>query len=331
MSKPKVGLVGFFGFGNFGDELFIKAHEEQLGEHFDLEVVNDLTEAPYLSPEREERLKDYDAFLIGGGDLINPKQVSKLYWRRAYLEKPTFVYSLGVPQPQSPETPAVGVYRDYFGSDAVKLIVARDRKSEVYINKTFECTDKTKYFPDAVCSLTLPQVKLESDQTLGVIIRAHRSVVGEYECIRAAVDRAKEIGYRIRIIVAANGKLGADDLAVSKTFRREDEELFYSEDLFEICKAIGECHMLMSMKFHGMIVATMYGRPSLQLSATPKNRNFLHYLQRPDLASNYKAENLPDLLPPRPAPIHSIIRAKLVRDSRAGYSVLREKLLETLG
>lgn len=38
----KIGLVGFFGWGNFGDELFIKAHRQYLGDIATLEPINNL-------------------------------------------------------------------------------------------------------------------------------------------------------------------------------------------------------------------------------------------------------------------------------------------------
>lgn len=49
MKKKKIGLVGYFGFGNFGDELFMDVHKQFLADDYELEVVHDLTEAPYFS------------------------------------------------------------------------------------------------------------------------------------------------------------------------------------------------------------------------------------------------------------------------------------------
>src|SRR4028118_1926988 len=95
--RPKVGLVGYFGWGNFGDELFIETHRQYLSRHYDLEVVHDLLTEPYFTRPIEEVVEKYDAFLIGGGDLLNPARVSNLYWRMEYLQKPVFVMGLGVP------------------------------------------------------------------------------------------------------------------------------------------------------------------------------------------------------------------------------------------
>lgn len=328
--KPKVGLVGFFGWGNFGDELFIDAHREYLGEHFDLEVVNDMLEAPYLSERRLAELSKYDAFLIGGGDLINPSAVSQLYWRKEYLSKPVFVHGIGVPQPAKKMSKSILHYQEFFRNENVKFTCVRDPESLAYFREVIEPANTVTTHADPVCAMTLPDASRSKEKLLGVAIRHHRSVVGQYEQVRAGVDRAKQLGYRIRMIVLGNGNLGEADRMVSETFRRPDEELVYSDDLRVICRAIGECHQLMSMKFHGMVVATMYGVPSLQLSATQKNRNFLRRIQRPDMQSNYTAEDIPLRLALNPAPIHSAVVDQVRSDAKEGYAELLEQMSRVL-
>lgn len=56
--------------------------------------------------------------------------------------------------------------------------------------------------------------------------------------------------------------------------------------------AIGQCSAFVSMKFHGTVVASMYGIPSIILSATDKNLNFSRLLERPDLVSSFKDKYL---------------------------------------
>jgi polysaccharide pyruvyl transferase WcaK-like protein len=45
----KIGLIGFFGWGNFGDELFLEVYKEYLGNDFDIEVIHDMDKKPYFS------------------------------------------------------------------------------------------------------------------------------------------------------------------------------------------------------------------------------------------------------------------------------------------
>ncbi len=329
--KPKIGLVGYFGWGNFGDELFVDAHREHLSEHFDLEVVSDMTVAPYLSDARVDSLKDFDAFLIGGGDLINPAAISSLYWRQEYLEKPVFVYGIGVPQPAKKASKSISYYQEFFRHKNTKCTVLRDIESKRYFDSVIQPAVAAVTYPDAVCAMTLPKAVPSESKLLGVTIRSHGSVVGGYEHVRRAVNQAKELGYKVRIIVMGNGKLGAADHEVSQDFLEEDEELVYSESLDDICVAIGECHQLISIKFHGMIVAAMYGVPSLQLSSTAKNRNFLRYIQRLDMLSSYNSDDLFERVSRYPVPLHSLLRTKLKRDSRAGYAHLIACMRAELG
>ena len=54
--RPKVGLVGFYGPGNYGDELFLDAFREHLGAAMDLGVVFDSPTRPYFTrPVRGRR------------------------------------------------------------------------------------------------------------------------------------------------------------------------------------------------------------------------------------------------------------------------------------
>ena len=87
----RIGMVGYFGWGNFGDELFLKVHRQHLEDKYDLQVVHDLQQEPYHSRPLAEVVDEYDGFLIGGGDLLNPLRVSGLYWQMEYLKKPVIV------------------------------------------------------------------------------------------------------------------------------------------------------------------------------------------------------------------------------------------------
>lgn len=323
MSKPKIGLVGYFGWGNFGDELFMEAHKQFLADDYDLEVVHDQLEQPYFSDSALENLKSYDGFLIGGGDLVNPNAISELYWRKEYLEKPVFVHGIGCPVLKVKKSRALNYFHEFFSHDSVKHICLRDIESKNYFDAAVKPKIETVTYPDAVFAMDVPVIKRDSkEKILGVVLRSHVSLVGEYEQVRKAVDEAKSLGYQVRIIVAAFGKLGEGDLAVSKDFAASDEEIFYSNDLMELCTAMGSCNLILSMKFHTLVVGSMYGVPVIQLSSTQKNRNLFRYLQRPDLLGNYHDDFLYRKIPPVPAPIHSLMVRKLKRDAAHGYAEL---------
>ena len=328
--KKRIGLVGYFGWGNFGDELFLKAHQEQLGDQYELEVVHDLLEAPYFSRPVGEVAEKYDAFIIGGGDLINPRVVSKLYWLEEYLTRPTFVFGIGVPSAAKAKPEALAHYKRFFAHDNVRLTIARDPESEAWIRANIAPKAPLEWYPDTVCAMARPKALSPREKNLGIVMRGHRSLDPDLSHVRALADRARELGYKVRHLVLANLSLGQADLEIAKSIAHDDEEIFTSSSLDEMCQEISGCSMLASIKFHGLIVATMYGVPSIAMSVTPKNKNFLKMIDRRDLLCGYTNEDLPKFLPWQPAPIHPWVRSKLRRDALRGYARLREELQKAL-
>ncbi|MFW7381308.1 MAG: polysaccharide pyruvyl transferase family protein [Oligoflexus sp.] len=298
-----------------------------MADNYDLEVVHDQLESPYFSNSALGKLRDYDGFLIGGGDLVNPNAVSALYWREEYLEKPVFVHSIGCPNLKVKKSNALNYFKNFFSNYSIKHVCLRDVESKQYFDTIVKPSIETITYPDAVFAMNIPVVKRErKSKVLGVVLRSHQSLVGGYDQVRKAVNEAKSLGYTARVIVAAFGKLGEGDLAVSKEFADTDEDVVYSNDLMELCESLGECSLIISMKFHAVVVGSMYSVPVIQLSSTQKNRNLFRYMQRPDLLGNYHDTELYRKIPPTPAPIHSILVKKLKRDSSQGYAELKKKM-----
>ena len=105
----------------------------------------------------------------------------------------------------------------------------------------------------------------------------------------------------------------------------------HSESLDELCQEISRVELLATIKFHGLVVATMYGVPAIAMSVTPKNRNFLRMIERPEMLVSYTNEGLKDRIHKYPARIHQRVRAQMYYGSREGYELLKEKLAESLG
>ncbi|MGJ6980117.1 polysaccharide pyruvyl transferase family protein [Aestuariimicrobium soli] len=327
----RIGLVGYFGWGNFGDELFVKVHRQELSGTYDLHVVNDLLEAPYHSRPLEELVDEYDGFLIGGGDLLNPQRVSDLYWRHEYLKKPTYIYGLGVPNQPYRREAVIATYQKFLRDDNCKLVVARDIESYTWIKKNIDPGEKLTWYPDPVCAMNRPEPLPNTEKTLGVVMREHRSLNQDMAPVRRLIDEAKDMGYRVRHLVLSNMSLGASDLTRAQLIAAgTDEEIFHSEDLDELCQQISSCSALATIKFHGLIVATMYGVPSIAMSVTPKNRNFLRMIERTEMLCSYTDPNVYQRLSHYPARIPQKVRGDLYRRSRAGYEHLRKVMAETL-
>lgn len=331
--RKKIGLVGYFGWGNFGDELFLEAHRQHLGDVYDLEVIHDLLREPYFSSPIEQVIAPYDAILIGGGDLINPARVSGLYWKEAFLSKPVFVFGIGVPNAKWARNDVIDVYRRFFQHPNCRLVVPRDVESFNWIKSIIAPSGQLTWFPDPVCSLKFPaaaEPKERSEKTLGVVMRSHRSLSADLSAVRTMIDQAKEMGYVVKHLVLSNLQLGQADLDIARAIARDDEEIIASESLDYLCQSIASCSLLASIKFHGLVVASMYGVPTIAMSVTPKNRNFLRMIERPEMLCGYTDKDLWKKLSYFPAAIPKQVREWLATRSAQGYELLHQKLREAL-
>lgn len=335
-SAPKVGIAGFFGHGNFGDELFLEVFREHLGKVFELEVLPDKIEKPYFSTRVEERVARQQGIVIGGGDLVQPWSMDPRYFNSAYLEKPVFVAGVGVPiraanSPQTEKPHIVERYRKFLGHQSVRFINARDKQSVDWINSKVEPRVKVISAPDLVCGLTLPEVSRDSATPILGFVTRHRPQRAEEDDYTRLIELgsyARSLGWRIRHIILGNGPVGERDLINAERLKIPGKEVIYTQDIWAMARAIGECSTLASMKFHGSVVATMYGIPSMVLVPTSKNRNFMRRIGRDDLLSQFDAEDLIDRFKPWPDAIAPLWIERLREGATEMLDQLRNAILE---
>lgn len=332
---PKVGIGGFFGYGNYGDELFLEVFREHLGEAFELQVLPDELESPYFSTPVEKRVKEVQAIVIGGGDLVQPWNIDRRYFHGAYLEKPVFLAGLGVPiraasSGQTEKPHIVERYRNFFGHPNVRFINARDKQSADWIRSKTEPRVDVIESPDLVCGLTLPEVVRDSANPILGIVTRHRpghEQDDDYSRLAELGEYAKSEGWRIRHIILGSGIVGERDVVNAERLNIPGKDVFHSQDIWDMTRAIGECSTLASMKFHGSVVATMYGIPSMVLIPTSKNRNFMRRMGRDDLLSKFDAEDLVDRFKPWPKPIDPEWVDRLRDGATEMLTRLRESIL----
>jgi len=294
----RVGVVGFYGHGNYGDELFFDVFRQYFGE-FELINVVDLPKSPYLSRNIDDILDEVDVFLIGGGDLLRPWAVDRRYFNPRYLEKPVFVVGVGAAtlwhKDYQAKDAAIAEYQRFFRHPNVKFIGVRDDESKAWVAERIAPTAPLKSAPDIVCALDLPLVHRPLDPPiLGLVtrFRPDRETPDDYTMIKRLADEYIANGWRIRHLILGTDAVGKRDVANSSDLEIPGKELVYSDNLDDLTRAIGECSAFASMKFHGTVVATMYGIPSLVLIPTPKNRNFMRRLDRLDLMAKFDAADL---------------------------------------
>lgn len=323
--RKKVGLIGFFGWGNFGDELFVEVYKQALGPHFDVSVIHDLQKKPYFTRDLDTVIAEYDAFVIGGGDLLIPWSISELYWKAEYLAKPVFIHSVGVPTWGGYKQDVALRLRTFLGHENVRRVSARDAESAAWIAKHLQRPD-VQMEPDMVCALNLPPVVKPAKPLLGIVTRQRKNGADDYTQLAGLCEKAAGAGFGIRHIILGNGLTGRNDFAAAQEFAFPGKEVVYSENIWDQCRAIGECTVLASMKFHGSVVATMYGVPSIVLSPTDKSRNFMRRMDRLDLLSQLNDKRLSDHFSPFMAPIPQATRHQLFMGAWSGLETLKAEL-----
>ncbi len=330
-ARPVVGVVGFYGHGNYGDELFLEVFREHLGDAFELRSILETATKRSLASRLGGGVRASEAIVIGGGDIVIPWARGSRYFERSYLRRPVFVAGVGVPTWRESIPYIVQRLRVFFTNPNVKFIGTRDPESSEWMVENLHPGVPVRTAPDLVCGLTLPAVERPAGQPIfGVAVRS-RSEPDDLTQVRLLCERAMELGYRVRRIVLATGKVRERDLEATERLGLPDTELISSDDLDVISRAIGECTVISSMKFHGVVVATMYGVPAIATMPTTKTRNFLRRIDRLDLLSVYSSPELPTFLQADMAPIAAEMRDQLRADVVAHLGELRAAIAATLG
>ena len=324
--RPTVGVAGFYGWGNYGDELFWLTFQEHLGPAMELRNL--------LGPGAGSRglalrraVRDTDAVLIGAGDLVIPWRRSR-YWSATLLERPAFIAGVGVPSWGHEGDAGLAQLRHFFRDPAVRLVAARDRESADWIDARLGPDQAVAVTPDLACGLTLPSVEPPAGPPiLGVNVRRRSTGGDDLTRVRELCERAAARGFRVRRIVLGTGNTRKGDLEAARGLGLEDTELIATDDLDAISRAIAECQVFATMKFHGVVAAVMSGVAPIALMPTSKTKRFLTELGRPELLSSYADPGLPALAERDLQPIAVDIRDRLRRDAVAFLGTLRAAIL----
>jgi polysaccharide pyruvyl transferase WcaK-like protein len=213
---------------------------------------------------------------------------------------------------------AIEHFRAFFRHPNCKLVMVRDPESAKWVREVIQPRCEVEWRPDPVCAMKRPGKVKSEQKTLGVVMRSHRSFTGNLGPVRKLIDQAKAQDYAVKHLVLGTAGIGSADGELAQTLAQEGEEVFVSESLTDLCSEISSCSLLATIKFHGMIVAAMYGIPSIALSVTPKNRNFLKMIGRSEMLGGYNQPDIDRLVSYYPAKIHPFVASKLYRDAKSG-------------
>jgi polysaccharide pyruvyl transferase WcaK-like protein len=287
--KPRIGLVGFFGWGNYGDELFLQQWVRRLDPWFEAVPVNDLLLPPYMSRGAEAVVEDLEAVIIGGGDIVLPNKSSSLYWNPAWLERDVYIVGVGVPfHDASQRAEAIVEMGEFFRHPRVRYISARDEESAAWIRQRLRPDVPVVVHADLAFAPDLPPARdYAGGKTIGLALRAGKfGARNDYSNLRELVSSAVSRGYTPKIIVLATGRRAAEDREALDGLGIDDAEVIESADLDALSSAIGGLDVLASMKLHGAIIAARYGVPTIALEDNTKNRLLLRSLGLEELMSD---------------------------------------------
>lgn len=334
--RKTIGLAGFYGYGNFGDELFLDVYAQFLSDDYNLRIMHDSLEDPYFSKGKKEAVGLVDGIVIGGGDIVQPWGMDPRYFSFEFLEKPVFIAGVGVPiraAKQKDSNPnhvekawIVEKYRKFMSHKAVKFIHARDDSSCQWIENKISPSVVLTKGPDIVCSLDLPEVNAQrgnGKKVVGIVTRSRpgKENSDNFSHIAEACEAFVKSGWEVRHIILGTGKVFEADIVSATRLKCAGKSLVYASSTMELCQEIGKCDLLMSMKFHGSVVASMYGIPSVVMVPTSKNRSYMQRIGREDLISSFDKPDLIKYASLVPQPISD----KAVSDLKAAASsVMRD-------
>jgi polysaccharide pyruvyl transferase WcaK-like protein len=176
--------------------------------------------------------------------------------------------------------------------------------------------------------MTLPSIERAStDKVLSVATRYRRGGSADMSQIRRIIERAFDMRWRVNNIVLGTGRTGALDLDVARQFEALGVKTIYSEDLDELTRAVGESDALVTMKFHGSVVATAYGVPAIPVAATDKTRNLFRMIDRLPMMSSLQDPTLVDRLHSHLLPVPRIVRQHLQAKATRGVETVRDAIL----
>lgn len=294
----RVGLVGFFGWGNYGDELMRSIWEKQLP--FDTRVVHDLLDKPYFSKQAREMIADYDAILIGGGDLIIPRQVSPLYWNTALVNRPCLVSGIGAGLEDSIVRTHVDAHViNFLNHPRVDRVSVRDDGTASWI-KDHGGPENVLITPDLGFAYPLdthPLIPRDANcgcGSVGIVVRKKLS-----SDMAPAVDRvlrwAKDRGSSVEFLVAATGREAFDEAAtVQKQW--PDLPVRTESSIQGVTDALSDYTVVASGKFHVSLMCLRMGIANLTLRGTHKIEQLAQQVQDSGLSTVIQPQHSDDAI-----------------------------------
>jgi polysaccharide pyruvyl transferase WcaK-like protein len=188
--KMKIGVSGYFGYGNFGDEIFLKKWKQLFHEH-KVEALQNET----------QNLASFNRIIVGGGDIIVPNFFTNAYWREHFFQHPTYVYGVGIANNINTDYIEMEKYRLFLKN--CKSIYFRDEWSRNFaVDNNLYCADNSHVVEDMAWSYNISDCNIDKvnidDKTIGISIRP--SPILNYDNVLNLCKHIITLKYNILII-----------------------------------------------------------------------------------------------------------------------------------
>jgi polysaccharide pyruvyl transferase WcaK-like protein len=275
MKKGRCGLVGFYGHGNFGDELFRILFANAFK---DWEFYTFMDHCGSVGPAKDGSLvKEFvnccDIIIIGGGDLIRPGAAKHQYFLNEFLRRPCFIHSVGVAKWTGFNKDYVNQLKEFLSHPNIRHLSVRDQPSLVWIES--QLGGRSAVSPvchaDLAFSGVYPASK-ESSTGIGVILRKQQAQkdLGAMYGLIAKCDREK---LSCKFIVLSEEPMKSAETFVVDHFGGISE-VVVPTSIEEMCSTLASCSHIISSKYHACLIGAIYGKKVLSLLKDTKFRNF---------------------------------------------------------
>ena len=267
--RGKVGVVGFYGYGNFGDEWMLAVMRL---------LAPDIEFVPFARRESKWEIDEsVDALIIGGGDLLIPiPAVGQSYFSNQFLEtnKPIIVFGVGIPLTCGYLYEGIEVLNSFLSHPAVKgvwfrspfdFLAAQFIFHEEVLAKSYVTWDVTYTYP---CE---PPQTWDTSAAAVCLAPRLRSVWSPQRTAQLEENLAK-LGYTtIHYIILGWGDIGKEDLVFTKKMISSSERVIVETDgVDDTLAKLSSYDLIVTCKFHGIIAAALLRRRVKVLSLDNK-------------------------------------------------------------
>ncbi len=260
----RIGISGYFGYQNLGDEIFLEVWKRLFAGHEVFSLCG------------YEDLNTVDRIIIGGGDLIIPHLFTNAYWKPEFLQVPVWVYGVGVPTRLKALPKECSKYCAFL--DKCQKVYVRDENSKDWLLEKGVYVG-AEVVNDIAWNYPLLTVKYKGfySKTLGVSIR-HQSIFNQKNIIKLLVEQAEK--YNILMIPLQPGyDKNWNDISLHQELKKEIKKRVPGAhinivppyaDIDQRIKFIASVDIYITERMHGMLMSLKSKTPVMPIAVGNK-------------------------------------------------------------